>query len=362
MTVKNKLKTPGFCVLPFIEKYISHDSKNNYYCCYTKTPIENKTHELNEVFNGNRIKQCESCYRLEEQKVISPRQRETAKWINDPEIKNYLEQWKNNTNQQIFFYDVRASNKCNLACISCGPQSSTLWQKELGIEVQKRLISPEIFNQMLSAKKIYLAGGEPFIIHEFVSLLEKISFNDQQPEIVVNTNLTKINDNLKSCLKRIKKLTLTISVDSGTGVNEYHRWPMTWKKFTNNLEFVCTLKCYKMFNTVVDAVSILDVGSLVEFEHYIDYWNLTILTSPTELLIQNLPTQAKETARLSVTKLKQSKFYKTCPKFKSTVNYIIELIDCKGNPELLSNYIKQLDHRRSIDHETYLGINLINLS
>ena len=346
-------------MLPFIEKYMSHDSANEYYCCYSRVPIENKTSELVEIFDGNKIKQCESCYQLEERNVISPRQRETARWFKDSEVLHYLENWKADGKQQIFFFDIRGDNKCNLACISCGPALSTLWQKELGIEIKKRQINPSMFEHMAAARKIYLAGGEPFLINEFVALLEKIAVADQQPEVVINTNLTKINDKLKSCLKKIKRLTLTISVDSGDAVNEYHRWPMSWKKFTNNLEFVTTLPCYKMFNTVVDAVSVLNIGSLVDLEHHIDQWHLSILTRPDELLIQNLPTHAKETARVSVHKLSKSKFYNTCPDFKSKVDRITELINCTGDPSSLATFIKCLDQRRSINHENYLGINLI---
>jgi hypothetical protein len=359
MSIKNKLRTPGFCVLPFIEKYMSHDSTNEYYCCFSRVPIENKTAELIEVFGGNKIKQCESCYQLEQHNVISPRQRETVRWFKDSEVMHYLENWKPDSKQQIFFYDVRADNKCNLACITCNPFSSTLWQKELGIEIQRRQISSDMFDQMSSAKKIYLAGGEPFIIQEFVALLEKIADCDLQPEVVINTNLTRLNDKLKSCLGKIKKLALTISVDSGNSVNEYHRWPMTWKKFIDNLEFVSTVPCYKMFNSVVDAVSVLNIGSLVDIEHYIDHWSLTILSTPSELLIENLPAHAKETARASVHKLTKSKFYTTCPEFKSKVNRIAELIDCNGDPSALATFIERLDQRRSVDHENYLGINLI---
>lgn len=359
MSIKNKLKTPGFCALPFIEKYISQDPANEYYCCFSRVPIKNKTLELAKVFNGNKIKQCESCYQLEDRNVISPRQRETARWFGDSEVVHYLENWKIDSKQQIFFFDIRGDNKCNLACISCGPTSSTLWQKELGIKIQKRQINPGMFDQMAAAKKIYLAGGEPFIIHEFVILLEKIADCEQQPEVVVNTNLTRLNDKLKNCLKKIKRLTLTISVDSGDTTNEYHRWPMTWKKFTNNLEFASTLPCYKMFNTVVDAVSVINIGALVDLEHYVDQWHLSILTHPADLSIQNLPTHAKEIARSSVHKLTKSKFYKTCPDFKSKVNRIAELIECTGDPLTLANFIKRLDQRRAINHEDYLGVNLI---
>jgi MoaA/NifB/PqqE/SkfB family radical SAM enzyme len=354
----NKLKfNSGFCALPFIERFLSN-SPGRYYCCYSSVPIENENLELETIYNGGKIKQCVNCYKLEENNTISPRQRETVLWLKVPEVSEYLENWSLHADQKKFFYDIRAGAKCNLACISCGPHDSTLWQKELGIEIKQRQLDQEDVNQAIDSKKIYMAGGEPFIIDDLVGILETVSQREKQPEIVINTNLTKIDDNLLKCLSKIKKLTLTISVDSYGPVNDYHRWPVRWDKFIRNLEFIESLNCYKMFNTVVDAISILNIGSLVEIEHYVQYWNLTIINRPQALSIANLPEHLKTKAKESVVKLTTSKFYSTRIEFKSKVNYILALIDEKGNSEDLSAFISTLDRRRKINHVDYLGVSL----
>jgi len=344
----------GFCALPFIEKFLKNSSKQ-YYCCHSNIPVENKNMELETIFNGGKIKQCVNCYKLEENNVISPRQKETAQWLKDPEVAEYLENWTLESNQKKFFYDIRYDAKCNLACISCSEFDSTLWQKELGIKIHRHQIDPLNINQAISSKKIYMAGGEPFIITGFVNMLKTISCNEVQPEIVVNTNLTKLDSDLISCLSKIKKLTLVISVDSYGSVNEYHRWPLKWDKFIQNLEFIKSLNCYKMFNTVVDAVSILNLGSLVDIEHHVQHWNLTILDRPQSLVIANLPDRIKQRAKESVVKLTKSKFYSVSIEFKSKIDYILSLIDEKGNPKDLSEFISILDQRRKINHVDYLG-------
>jgi sulfatase maturation enzyme AslB (radical SAM superfamily) len=78
---------------------------------------------------------------------------------------------------------------------------------------------------------VYLAGGEPLIIEQFIDLIERIAESDTQPELVINTNLTTISDRVNVSLQKIKNLTMVVSVDAYESVNEYHRWPLKWEKF-----------------------------------------------------------------------------------------------------------------------------------
>jgi len=256
----------------------------------------------------------------------------------------------------VFFYDLRYDSKCNLACVSCDAWSSSLWAKELGIP--KTTTTIDVSADYTGAKKIYLAGGEPLIITEFIKLIEKIANSEHQPELVINTNLTRINNNLQILLKQIKNLTLTVSVDAFESVNEYHRWPLKWSKFLQNLNWTRSINCTIQFNSVVDAVTILNIHKLCSIEHLADQWNLSVLTSPPALKLQNLPEHLKAQACENFSKIKLSKFYKTDPVFKSRVEHILDLIKQPGDAELLSLYINQIDKRRSIDHTTFLGVSL----
>jgi organic radical activating enzyme len=354
------LKNKAFCVLPFIEKFQELDGKD-YLCCFSdKIPLENNIVELsNKIYNGEQIPHCKKCYDLDNQRIISPRLRESSRWLKDPEIVSYLTNWMPNSSHTTFFYDIRFDNKCNLACISCNPRDSSLLAKELNVTRPKYKLNFDI-NDCLKAKKIYLAGGEPLIIAEFIDLIFKIADQDEQPELVINTNLTTITPKLKSALLRIKNLTLTVSVDSFGLANEYHRWPMKWSKFMNNLLYARNnLDCTIQFNSVVDAVTVINIAKLVEIEHLADQWNLSILTSPGALVVNNLPEKEKENIIQQFVNIKKSKFYSTDINFKSKVDGTIAQISSPGDPYLLSNYIAQIDQRRNINHTTYLGINLI---
>ncbi len=355
-----RLTNGTFCVLPFIESFQDTAGKHKL-CCYSSVEIDhiksNATNQLREkIIAGEKIPHCTKCYQLEANQTISPRLKESVQWLKDSEVKNYVDNWDKNTPIRVFFYDLRYDSKCNLACVSCNAESSSLWAKELGIS--KSTTTIDVNADCTGAKKIYLAGGEPLIITEFINLIEKIADSEHQPELVINTNLSRINNNLQILLKQIKNLTLTVSVDAFESVNEYHRWPLKWSKFLQNLKWARSIKCTIQFNSVVDAVTILNIDKLCSIEHLADQWNLSVLTYPAALKIQNLPEHLKTQAYENFSKIKLSKFYKTDPVFKSRVEYILNLIKQSGDTELLSLYIDQIDKRRSIDHTTFLGVSL----
>ena len=352
------LKNPSFCVLPFIEKFQDLDGKN-YLCCYSRVPIdcENLDHIRSQILDQQPLVECKNCYAQEQQKIISARQRESSRWLRDPEVKNYIDNWQPGDPSKTYFYDIRFDNKCNLACITCGAHSSSLWAQEMKVISPKYDLRFDI-NEAITAKKVYLAGGEPLIIDQFIDFIVRISKQDQQPELVINTNLTRVNDQLKHILQQIKNLTLVVSIDAYKSVNEYHRWPMKWDKLIDNLEWARNINCNIQFNTVVDAVSILNLQQIQQLEYLADQWHLSVVRTPKELLVNNLPERLKSSVLDNFKQIKNSKFYKKDPAFKTQVDGIETLVLQSGNDQQLADFINTIDRRRNINHETYLGVKL----
>ena len=355
------LKNPAFCVLPFITRF-QDTSGHQHLCCYSSENIDYSDLAAmqslkSKLLVGEKISHCNACYSVEQQGAISPRLRETARWLRDSEVKSYIQAWHDQSPDQIWFYDLRYDNKCNLACIGCGPRNSSLWAKELGVTVAKHT-PPWSLDDILKSKKIYMAGGEPLIIESFIDVLKAVSELETQPEVVINTNLTSVTDDLEKTLAKIKKLTLTVSVDAYGAVNEYHRWPLKWNKFIRNLEWAKSINCTIMFNTVVDAVSIMGIPELVSIEHYADHWDLDILVNPPELQVENLPTSVKKLMESKWDTLKNSKFYTKDVIFKSRVDTVLTLLAKSGQPEILTKYINDIDQRRNLKHKDFLGIEL----
>jgi sulfatase maturation enzyme AslB (radical SAM superfamily) len=279
----------------------------------------------------------------------------------------------------LWFIDLKLGNICNLKCRICGSWSSSKWAKEEidyvpGIDRKTHLAykflqdgawprENELFWDNLrillpNIKYLEFTGGEPFLIPRFKELLALVGSRDTQPEIVITTNLTVVNDDIKYTLSKIKKLSLIISVDAWGKVNEYHRWPMTWAKFLQNFEWAKTLNCFLQFNTVIDAVTVLNCHELQQLENQIQNWSLTELVWPRALHLNNLPDQIKSQAQENFLQLKNSRFYQQNLTFRTVVDSIIMSLPTRGDPDALREYITTIDQRRGIDHSQYLGIKL----
>jgi len=352
-------KGESFCALPWVEDFWYIDGKK-YFCCMSDVPLIDKqsSDALREkIWAGEKVENCTKCYELENKNVISPRQKETFSVFKDLEIRNHF-LTDHSPEYHPFFIDLRVDNKCNLACISCHPDTSSLWAKELNIPIQEVKHNID-YNTILQSKKLYMAGGEPLIIDEYLKIINLIADKNPDIELVINTNLTSIDDATIGSIKKIKKASLIISVDSFGAVNEYHRYPLKWDKFTRNLDAIADSKIPVSFNTVIDAVSIFGFDNLHLLEHYPHHWNLCILTTPHALMLKNIPVHLKELARKKLKNLENTKFYKSDIKFRSTVDSCVLEINKDGDSKELSQYIQSIDNRRKINHENYLGVNLI---
>lgn len=346
-----------FCVLPWLEEHFTIDGKKSF-CCWAK-PFEdddNPEDLRKKIWSNEKITHCEKCYKLESLKIVSPRQRESIQWLKtEKQFFDKVECPKEN----IVYYDLRIDNKCNLACISCNPRESSLWAKELKINQEPKKYHLD-YNKILNAKKIYIAGGEPLIIDNYLDLIDKIANVNPNIELVINTNLTNLPEKTLDSLKKIKKVNLTISIDCFGKPNEYRRYPLKWSKFIDNLERIQELKFSIRFNSVVDAVSIFGVQnfSMLHNINNLIEWNLDILEKPFPLLLSNIPKNLKEFALENAISLKKIKFYNLDFLFRTRVDGIINEIKKDGDPELLANYIAAIDQRRKINHEDYLGVKL----
>lgn len=350
-----------FCALPFIHQH-QGSLKKNYLCCDSSVPIEdifdsNSDHLRHKIWKGESIEHCANCYQLEKSGQISPRQEHTIRWLKDPNIKQYLSDWQPGQVPDIVSYDIRADNTCNLGCIMCWPGSSSLLARELDVDADYTIALNQ--HRMSAARYVYLAGGEPLLIDQCLQLISKIAQQDQQPELVINTNLTTVSDHTFQDLSRIKKLTLVVSVDSYGKVNEYHRWPMSWTKFMRNLDCADQLIGQNriMLNTVIDAVSVLAIGKMMPLGDRANRWRLENLQMPSSLRLENLPAHAKPAAQEQLIQLQQSRWYRTDIAFKKTVDHALGQLSETGDPDLLCKYINSIDHRRNIHHQDYLGVN-----
>ena len=363
-----------FCALPWIHDFRHLDGKKHLCCiAYAENlPLDENfnsesTNELRrKILNGEPIPHCRTCYKQEAAGVKSYRQIQSLEWFRrDAETSEYFANITQDTLPRLFYYDIRFDAKCNLACITCGPQFSTLWKKELGLPIIEYKLGTE-FEEMRQAKKIYLAGGEPLIIDEHIALLEWIATNHPEVELTISTNLTGLKPHVLDLLKSFKNLGLVISVDAWGPALEYVRYPLKWEKFITNLESVKSAGVRDIyFNTVASAVSVFGWKQFNQLDQYDPKeWFIYPLEHPTWFQLQNVPDHLKARAQECILPMKESKFYNSSARFRNEIDHVYTTVQ---NPVagqdrgwIMLDKIKEIDRRRNINHSDYLGVNLIH--
>ena len=144
--------------------------------------------------------------------------------------------------------EIRFSNACNMACLHCSPEYSSLWAKKLnysgptlGLTSEQVLLICEDLKNISTIRRIVLSGGEPLVNKNFYKCLEVLSEHSHANEIVLSfhTNLNpgrSINfDYLNEALKKFKETYMVVSVDGGKKLYPIFRGG-DWNILLSNIE------------------------------------------------------------------------------------------------------------------------------
>lgn len=260
-----------FCVYPFLHFHLT-TAKEKKLCCGSDQAIEQEPgfntqryQEIRQAMLDNAdVDLCHQCYANEDQGKISMRQ------IGIKDMKPHRSLLQAQINKHLageqlepYWYDLRISNNCNLRCQTCGPSSSSSIAKERGVENSYLSFEPDLEINPQSVK-IYLAGGEPFLIKKFANILNAVT--DLDCEIVVNTNGTIITKPLIAALSRFKNVNITVSIDGYAALNSYIRRDSTWSAIDKNISRFQELGFSLHVHTVVQKDNI---NHLVELGEYL---------------------------------------------------------------------------------------------
>ena len=307
-----------FCDKPFNHNYIHPNGKMRL-CCTTiqDLPTDNNynlfdanKHSIDDYWNSNRMKEirrkmiagekirdCERCYRQEEQGAESLRSTEGMNEFIIDTLPDGTYQ-KSATSMQI-----QLGNICNLKCKMCSQMYSHMhgmetrdigeqdpewlhwvkeqganvnnWTNELGIK-QEWYRSKEIKLKMFdhisrNITQLVVIGGEPTLIPEFYELFE---YCDQQgtlgsKNVVIVTNLTNTNPRLTNWLPKLQSWTIWASVDGVGERTEYIRYPSRWDKILESLEFYRSIMGNNGNITLSPAIQLLNIDQL---DDIIKWW------------------------------------------------------------------------------------------
>lgn len=322
-----------------------------------------------KMLNGEKISECESCYRLEKCHQVSLRQHSNKKFTSK------VSSAKNaHANDLPISYDLRLSNICNFRCRHCELLLSSSWyQDELALNPgapkypQKMSISkdaPDFWQEVLKiipvAEEIYFSGGEPVFMDEHLELLQKlISANRTDVRLIYNTNFSQLNYKgvyLPDLWKNFSDIQLNLSIDDMDERAEYYRKGTQWSALVENYKILKRDLPFANFLIRYSAgiYNIFHLPELFNFLHeemeiHPDQFHISLITNPGELSLQVLPQTAKKEIALKLKKQIKLWMFQDVKKWQQFIQKIGPMIDYMQAEDHSNLFPQTLQRIRDLD-------------
>ena len=271
----------SFCAYPFSSYIENHEKtslccKNPLYIKFPKDITDWKSDPDYKKIRDRMIKgeldweQCGvGCYSREREGVESTRQFETLETAMRLGMRS-VEDFVNLDHPTD--YEVRPSNKCNIMCRMCDSNHSHLIDKEwkrIGIKWG----SPKTFVNtpfesidIDTAKRIYIAGGEPTIMPEVYEFFRKcIDRGRTDFELLIGTNGMKVSNKLLRLLEHFPDVCFSVSFDGYKKINDYIRWGSDFDTIMHNTKLLKSHGHKIGFQTVFSIYNNCRIHEIFEF-------------------------------------------------------------------------------------------------
>lgn len=287
------LKNPDGTSLSIIGKSIKGIIDHPTHVAFRQSFLDNKQHPAchpcwgvyhNDRFSGRHVYSSSAKVADEVMRIIDGKQPE----------------------QKLMWLEIKAGNRCNLACRICGLWNSARWLKET-YELRKKRAngiytefakSPEMLYNTQSKwiddvdfwKKIdgfddirimHFMGGEPLMIEEHFEMLKAVSekFDASKIYIWYNTNGTIVpTSEQEEILSRFKKVLWSISIDDFADKFDYQRKGAVWQEVHPQLNYFYSRPNYE--STIDATISIYNIYTFVNFINELDKLGLAKSLQP----------------------------------------------------------------------------------
>lgn len=160
-------------------------------------------------------------------------------------------------------------NICNSACQTCNAGLST---KIGSLESKKylRVDNYKMFWQLPQHRivEVDVSGGEPTASKNYKQLLSNLP--DGTKIVRMNTNGSRMIDELENVLMKGVKVIVTLSLDGLHDTHDYVRWPIKWEQYEDTLnKYMILQKKYKLLNidtwTTVSCLNIMNLPDIMKY-------------------------------------------------------------------------------------------------
>jgi MoaA/NifB/PqqE/SkfB family radical SAM enzyme len=385
MKFKDLIYTSKICPLPWVGAMVKPVGTFSS-CCVQDDRITNpysslENNSLQEVRNNDYWKQlrkdlingiehpsCKDCWHLEKNGNTSLRQirlDEFKYFLGDKLLELEVHDDGSLSDETIYFWDVRQTNLCNMKCIMCGPDYSSLWREELirqhgqtgNAVIDANQISKEDFfldiqKGILDVEQFYFAGGEPLISDTHWKILELLIQNNRTDvRLSYNTNLLKTTFKGKNVLdywKQFNSVRVGVSIDCIGTRAEYVRYGTNWKTVNDNFILLnSTLPDSTALNVTTNILSIGGLVDTIAWAKQFSYKNEehdllvnNLVYSPEYLNIKILPQPIKDRI------------------WKNLVTVLSELKDKRSKAAIEAELFNDVDsdHLYNLRHDFYNSI------
>lgn len=365
MTPRDMLTNPSFCPMPWTGLMYNFDGQIKN-CIRSAGPlgdikhqsidqilIDNNQSRQQQIVDQQPVQTCQTCYNLERGKKGFDHISDRIFYIR--ELKNIPVDTYQVGNFDLQTVDVRWTNLCNFACVYCGPEFSSRWSDELKIRPavpdQQQLTDFKnyIYDHAGQLKHVYLAGGEPLLMKENLTLLEKLN---PDTSIRINTNLSKVDTRVFEAICEFPNVHWTVSVETQTQEFEYIRHGGSWQDFLDNLNKINQLGHKISFNMLHFLLNYNSIFDCVDFLKAQGFHNnsfvIGALLTPEYLNIRHLPQNVLNSVKNKLQdRIDQKPGYLLEDSYRNMLHYID--IPFEKNIMQSIDKLSELDQRRGVD-------------
>lgn len=325
--------TSNFCILPWIHLYAEPNGKV-YPCCTAipyegKKPVEGdlKKHTLEEIYHSdewNKLRSdmmndirndaCTRCWQFDDAGGSSYRKHNNNQYSKYYNLVNKTLPDGSIEDFHFKFMNLRFSIECNFACLTCGPDWSTGWNKYINgpkhpnIKIEENTkvsVWEQVKEHLPTCDELYFTGGEPLMMPDHYKIIDYlIQHGLTDITLRYNTNMSNLNFykyNIVDKWKMFKRVEIGASIDAYGKRAEIVRLGTKWDEVEANL---LSIKEYDNINLGIDSViSVLNVDHIPKFHMYLEHRGIvdarTIMSyniafGPHEWCVRSIPRPLKE--------------------------------------------------------------------
>jgi len=281
-----------FCIAPWMHMHVEPDGDVQLCCASNwKHEFQKNLGNLNEsspeeIWNSPQYRMvrrnmiagkpmpqyCSPCYQREQGAINqTERQRINSEFADTFDLISVTEEDGTLNTLELKYLDIRFNNLCNLKCRTCGPDWSTSWASELGIEKPLRYNNTwkKLMPYVSLLEKVYFAGGEPLMTPEHYDFIEELSNVNTNIELLYTSNFSRLELKGKHVLDYWPKFKLVNAIASIDHYGEYASYVRTNSDYTIILSNIKTLRAAGYHNIQVGVTSVYSMYNATRLGDFI---------------------------------------------------------------------------------------------